>query len=379
MNRLKSELSKEICSYQLDSGIWNTLNYLPNPDKIIAQSAKGLDAYRELKNDPHLWSCIQSRKSGILSLDYRIVESGADRRIIREVENMINSIDLYSIERDILETPLFGWQPIEIVWDYNKYGIAMPSKIQAKPQEKFVFDSGLNLRLKNDLGKTSKTLPEFKFICPRYEYSSNNPYGSALLSKCYWPITIKNIALRNWSKFSEKYGMPILIGQYARGCTGDEINKLAEVLAEMSEDAVIVTPSDINISLSEASRASSGELFKSLIDYCNSEVSKAILSQTLTTELNGGSYAAAQTHMQVRKEVILGDIRIVENSINQIIQYFVKINFGDLAPIFKIINCDGDNAQKAERDIALCNSGAFKFTKKYWMNSYGFNEDEFDI
>ena len=40
----------------------------------------------------------------------------------------------------------------------------------------------------------------------------------------------------------------------------------------------------------------------------NSEISKAVLGQTLTTEIGStGSYAAANTHMAVRQDIIDAD------------------------------------------------------------------------
>ena len=115
--------------------------------------------------------------------------------------------------------------------------------------------------------------------------------------------------------------------QYQLGSTQEENQKIADALSNMTDDTVIVTPMDINIDIKEATRNSSTELFRELINQCNSEISKTLLSQTLTTEIGAGTFAAAQTHFRVRKEVIIADSKIVENSINKLIEYAVKINF----------------------------------------------------
>ena len=44
------------------------IGILPNPGKIIDESGSTAQVYANLKNDPHVWSCIQSRKTGVLSL-----------------------------------------------------------------------------------------------------------------------------------------------------------------------------------------------------------------------------------------------------------------------------------------------------------------------
>lgn len=219
-----------------------------------------------------------------------------------------------------------------------------------------------------------------KILNVQYEASYMNPYGHALLAKCYWPITFKNGGLRFWINFMEKYGMPILMGQYTRGASFEESQKLADELANMTEDGVIVAPSDIDIKLHEAMRTSSVNLYKELIKNCNAEVSKAILSQTLTTEIDMGSYAAAKTHFKVRREVVQSDARLVEKAINRLIAYIVDLNFsGGKYPKFRILINDADNMQKVERDLKIARTGNVRFTKKYWMNSYGFKEDEVEV
>ena len=308
------------------SGLTGENYALPNPDKIL-QTAGGLSAYRDLKNDPHVWSCIQSRKSGLLSLHYEIV--GEEHAA--EIGEIIDKIDIYEVMRSILEAPLFGWQPLEVIWEYremNGESQLCPSRVIARPHEWFTFRGDGTLLVRSSDGKYRGINP-CKVLCPRFEATADNPYGHSLLAKCYWAVMFKSSAMQNWTKFCEKYGMPILVGQYTRGATGDEAQRLADALAAMNEDSVIVTPDDINITLHEAARGSSSELYRDLIKYCNAEISKAILSQTLTTELDMGSYAATETHFKIRREVILSDMQLVESTVNALLSEYARVNFGD--------------------------------------------------
>lgn len=68
------------------------------------------------------------------------------------------------------------------------------------------------------------------------------------------------------------------------------------------------------------------DLYLQLIKLANGEISKALLSETLTTEMDSGSYAASVTHFKVRREVILGDKFLVEQTINKLIEYIAKVN-----------------------------------------------------
>ncbi|MCX7736551.1 MAG: DUF935 domain-containing protein [Candidatus Kapabacteria bacterium] len=375
----KNNLFSELVSRENQEFLFRIMNHLPNPDKILRKTGKTIEAYRDLKNDPHVWSCIQSRKSGLLGLEYTIAQNNSRAEVVKFIEEVFNSLDINQIQRDILEAPLFGYQPMEVMWRQSEgqRQYLVPTDIIAKPQEWFFFDIKGNLKFKKSGVPDGVSPPPMKILNVQYEPSYLNPYGHSLLSKCYWSVTFKNGGIKFWVNFTEKYGMPLILGHYTRGASSDEIQKLADVLADMAEDSVIVSPSDIKIEMQEAVRYSSISLYKELIKFCNAEISKAILSQTLTTEIEMGSLAASQTHFKVRKEVILSDIKLVERTLNKLIQWIVELNFGNVpSPSFKIILNDSDNSQKIERDLKISQTGTVRLSKKYWMNSYGFNEDE---
>ncbi len=375
---LKMKLADSIREWTLPAG----LGALPDPDKVLRRTGKTIEAYRELKNDPHVWSCVQSRKSGLLCKDYFIESRGATKGVTREIESIFHGLDIAEIERDILEAPLFGWQVLEIIWDDapGARAVAWPVGIIARPHEWFRFDASGSLLLgPGNFGGAGWRVPPEKAIVASYEAGPANPYGSALLAKCYWPVTFKNGGLRLWVAFMEKYGMPLLLGRFSRGASSEEASKLASDLAEMTRDSVIVAPSDIDIDLKEASRVSSSSLYRELIRHCNSEISKAILSQTLTTELEAGSFAAAQTHYRIRREVILSDSRIVEKAFNTLIRLIININYpGSPAPRFRLAINDADNDNRLERDVKLLSTGRLNFTRQYWLDNYGFKPEEIE-
>lgn len=320
-------LTNELVTRDTSYSFFNFIGILPNPDKVLQRTGKTFDAFRELKNDPHVWSCIQSRKSGLLSCKWNLEQLRASEYQFDFIKEFLSNIDFHRFLRDISEAPLFGFQPIEIIWEHSGKFL-VPAVLVAKPQEWFAFNPDGELLFKSKGNAKGIKPADYKILNVIYEGSYMNPYGQSLLSKCYWPVTFKNGGLRFWVNFMEKFGMPMIIGQYTRGATTEECQRLADMLAVMTEDTAIVSPSDIQISLHEPNRTTSVELYKELIHHCNAEISKAILSQTLTTELLSGSYAASMTHFRVRREVIRSDIRLAENAINTLLKYISEINFG---------------------------------------------------
>lgn len=349
---MRTKINKDLINHTISNNLannYNSLGLMPNPDKIINRFGNGYEILRDLRNDPHLWSCIQSRKSGSMQLDYKFTSDNSEKSFeskFRYFEKMIKLIDLESLYSDILDAIMFGFQPIEIVWSQDRRDkLYYPTIFDALPQEYFEINNTGQINLKRNYSnklEQNKSISEFKLLNIRHEFNYSNPYGTVLLSKCYWSVKFKNGGIKLWVSFMEKYGMPLVLGKIRRGASFEESEKLANKLADMCEDAVIVTPDDVEIQLHDATRSSSTELFNEMIKFCNSEISKVILSQTLTSEINTGSYAASKTHNEIRKDVIKKDIRLIEKTMNKIIKIFYEVNkkaFNDLKklPVFTLV------------------------------------------
>lgn len=354
---------------------------LPNPDKLLARFGKNYEIYRNLKNDAHTWSCIQSRKSGTLGLEYYFDSQNADEITTNLIEEILLNTDIDNLQNNILEAIFFGFQPIEIIWDYkliNGSYYYVPIKFISAAQENFAFSEQGNLLINKDNNEFVE-VPRYKYLLARNESTGTNPYGEAILNKCFWYVSFKNGTTRFWINYAEKYGSPMLLAQFQRGASQEEAEKLADALNEMSQDAVIVTPSDYKIDLAESNRSASVELFKELIKYCNNEISKAILSETMTTEMEGGSFAAAEVHYKIRKEIIKRDSWMVRNVINELINYIVELNnFGSININFNHVINDSDNSSRIDRDIKLYSAG-IKLSKEYWKRTYGLRDSDFEV
>lgn len=376
---MAKKLSEEIATRKRSINFYSLGSYLPDPDIVLRKQGKDVRIYRELFCDPHVFACVQSRKSGVLSLEWDI-NRGLDKAKDAElIEDLLKQLDIHKLINDILDATLFGFQPIEIIW--KKVGsYVLPVELKAKPSEWFCFDEENQLKFRTKEHYWGEELPPKKFLCPQNNPSYDNPYGERVLSRVFWPVTFKKGGLKFWVIFTEKYGIPHLIGKHPRGATKEETDKLADLLEEMIQDAVAVIPDDSSVEIQEANKSSSAEVFEKLIDKMNSEISKAILGQTLTTEIGStGSYAASNTHMAVRQDIIDADKKIVEKTINQLIQWIYEINFANAnIPKFELFEPEDVDLTLAQRDKILSESGV-KFTKEYFIKAYGLEDEDFDI
>ena len=124
--------------------------------------------------------------------------------------------------------------------------------------------------------------------------SAGRPYLSALaaMSPSYSGQRLLPV-----SAMAEKFGSPYLWGKYPRGAAQEDIDDLAQKLEAAVQDAVFVTPDDASVQILEAAaKASSSALYKDLKSTSDIDIAIAILGQNLTTDVQGGSRAAAEVH-----------------------------------------------------------------------------------
>lgn len=375
----KKSLSEEIATRQRSLNFYSLCNILPDPDIVLRKQGKDIKIYRELLCDPHVIACVQSRKAGVLSLEWEIARGLNKDKNIELLSNLLKKLDLYKLINDILDSVLWGFQPIEIIWK-KEGSLILPSELKAKPPEWFCYDADNNLRFKTKQNYFGELLPPKKFLCPQYNASYDNPYGDRILSKVFWQVVFKKGGLKFWTIFTEKYGMPHIIGKHPRGASQEETNNLADMLERMVQDAIAVIPDDSSVELQEANKSSSAEIYEKLINKMNAEISKAIIGQTLTTEIGStGSYAASNTHFQVRQDIVNSDKKLVEKTINQLLRWIYELNFStEIIPEFELYEEEDIDLNLAQRDKTLSESGV-KFTKKYFIKNYGLDEEDFDI
>ena len=371
----KRKLSDEVASLRRAFSFFSCGSFLSNPDPILRKAGKEISAYKEIKTDSHVKACIRSRKAGAKSMLWDIDRGKSQSKHAKFIRMIFERLKIYKIIDDILEAPLFGYKPLEVYWEketINGRECIIPSKIKGKPVDWFVFDDNGELLFRSKENYLGEAVPAKKFLVPKQEETTDNPYGFPDLSLCFWYYTFKKGGLRFWLQFIEKYGMPFLIGKTPRGTAQEENDELLETLEEMIQDAVAVIPDDSSVELKESAKASSSQVYKEFLYFLNSEVSKAILGQTLTTEIQDkGTYGAAKVHLEVRDDIIQSDVKLVEETFNTLIEWIIELNYGVVAEMPRFIMYrEGDiDLNLAQRDQIISNMG-FTFSVDYMNRAY---------
>ena len=159
-----------------------------------------------------------------------------------------------------------------------------------------------------------------------------------------WPVApwwlARNYALRDYARYSERHGMPIVLCETPAAGDPIEIDQFWSAISNLGQESVVQLPKgvdkqyDYNLRYLEASDQA-WQSFERLIATCSTEMTLAIMSQNLTTEIKEGSMAAARVHGDIRQTKVESKARGWEHTINQqMARPFADMNFGDadLAP-----------------------------------------------
>ncbi|MDP8257343.1 MAG: DUF935 family protein, partial [Candidatus Alcyoniella australis] len=351
------------------------LGLLPNPDIVLRRAGKSITVFRELLTDDQVNACVTSRRLGVLSCEHEIEPASghrADKKAAEICRTAFEHVDTDQLVREILNAVLFGYAPIEMLWRYEADALTLADLV-GKPPEWFGYDDDNRLRfLSREQPINGELCDPRKFFAARYEAGYDNPYGSGILSKCFWPVVFKKGGLRFWLNFAEKFGTPWIEAKVPKGTDANEREMLADRLVQMVQDAVAVLEEGEELKLHGVDVKGSSDLYDRLVAVMNAAISKTVLGQTLSTEVGDkGSYAATKGHLEVRDDYIGADKRLVAVTMRKPLGLLTSLNVaGATPPVWRWFEEEDVRKDRAERDSLLREKLGVLFTPEYIGRTY---------
>jgi phage gp29-like protein len=302
-----------------------------------------MELFEEMEEkDAHLASLLQTRKLAVLSLDYEVLpyaNTPEDEHIAEVIGEIVFKMpNLESAFLDLLDAVGKGFALTEIIWGVTQ-GRVHVEELSWVPQKKVTFVEDLTPRLVTVDGPWQGVpFPSWKLIYHRYKAKSGHDTRAGVLRVVGYMYLLKNYALKDWAAFNEVFGMPLRLGKYDPTSTPADRESLIQAIRNLGTDAAGIISKNTEIEFVEATNRQSGSAnpYQVLADFCNREMSKAILGQTLTTDTSGGTgtYAAAQVHAQVRGDLVEADAQALGQTLReQLLRPLVGFNFGWDKPV----------------------------------------------
>ncbi|MEX2450920.1 MAG: DUF935 domain-containing protein [Rhodospirillales bacterium] len=287
------------------------------------------------EKDLHYLSVMGTRKRAISQLEMTVVAAGDEAEYQKHADFIKDFLTREEIEDemfDILDAVGKGYSATEIMWDINER-MWMPQRLEWRFPQWFEFDrnDGRTLHLRTEQGP--QPLDPYKFIVHLHKAKSGLPIRGGLARAAAWGYLFKNYDLKDWITFIEVYGQPIRVGKFDAAATDKEKDILLQAVSQIGSDAAAIIPKSMMIEFikSESSGGGTGtKIYEEFAEYIDKQISKAVLGQTLTTEVGDtGSYAAGRVHNDVREDIERADCKQVAATLNhQLVRPMIDLNFG---------------------------------------------------
>ena len=336
-----------------------------------------MELFEEMESkDTHLFSQLQTRKLAVTGLDWEVQpfsQDGTDQEIAAFVEEQLKELDGFSDNlMDILDAIGKGISFQEIEWEYRD-GHVVVGNIEYVHQKKFYYDTLTDaLMLRTEAFPGGIPLPENKFIVHRYKARSGHPSRYGVLRVVAWMYLFKNYDLKDWVSFCEVYGMPLRLGTYDATASEKDKAALMDAIVRMGTDAAGIVPSGTDIRFIESNKQSSVDIYERLARFCDEQMSKAIVGQTLTSD-SGGSYAQSKTHNDVRKDLTEADCKAVMETVRRdLIRPLVEFNFGVRAhvPYFVLNATDTDDLKETAEIVNTLAATGLEIPKSWLYKKF---------
>lgn len=144
---------------------------------------------------------------------------------------------------------------------------------------------------------------------------------------------MRSMGWRDWARFCERHGMPIIAVQ--EPASANDTRAFYAQLRDLGSKGVLRLPSAgadeadrYQVSLIEA-HDNAWQTFEGFIGRLDTSISICLLGQNLTTEVQGGSYAAAQAHLRVRQDYLDADAESLSTMLREhVVKPWLAFNHG---------------------------------------------------
>ncbi|MFR9546127.1 MAG: DUF935 family protein [Rikenellaceae bacterium] len=259
------------------------------------------DLYTDIMQDAHLTSVIEKRVQSVLSTKIEFTRNGKPDDKINE---QIRSPWFIRCVEDILAAKWWGFSLMQFYKDGEWLNYNLIPRKHVDPIKRVI------LRRQTDI--TGIPWEEYKDLL----FVGGKSDLGLLFKAAPWVIYKRN-NVADWAQFAEIFGMPIR--EYIYDSDDNEARKRAyEDSQNVGSLASFIHAKDTELILKEASNKSgSADLYEKFGERCNSEMSKLILGNTLTTEAsNTGTQALGSVHKEVEDKLIQADRRYVSDVLN---------------------------------------------------------------
>lgn len=310
------------------------------------------DIYNDILIDSHLTSVIEKREDAITGSVLTFSEKN------EEITSMVEMPWFEELLKDSYGAKNWGYSAMWIDLAggvFNDYRL-LPRK-NINPQK------GIFLNKPEDREGQS-------FVDPPYCHfvlTAGKTDDLGLILKAVPWVLIKRGDVSDWATFNELFAAPFRKGTYQVGTPGkDELVKALRDSGAMSWAAI---PNDCTLEFIQNTASGSTQAYQKLAEFCDKQVSKLFLGNTLTTDAEGGQYKG-DIHAQSEKSKFASDKRFILKVLNTHFLHLLEAHgFSPGEGKFTFVT-EENMPLDARLNMDLKLSGKIVFPVEYWYSKY---------
>lgn len=318
-----------------------------------------LDIYSDMMLDAHLASVIGKRKSNVTSVPVTFLrpDGTTDERICE----MIRAPWFDKFVKDVLDAKFWGFSLFQFDTDRDGWPTCqMVRRKHVDPIRRQILSEQYDQK-----GTPFDEFYNLLFV--------GDPYDLGMLAKAARYVIYKNNDIGDWAEFAEIFGMPIR--EYTYDATDEESRqRLMQDAQNQGAAQVYIHPEGTSLNLVESGgKTGSLDVYKGLADFCNAELSKLFLGNTLTTQAGDTGTQALGTVQKKSEDMILReDRKYVLNVLNyQLTDIFAALGFDTRSGKFQYEETEDDDMEKQLRIVQGLNAMGLAIDEDYLYEKFG--------
>lgn len=322
---LKEQLAPPISRIRADADIaeWRmaemtALNPMrPRRDKLMA-------VYFQVVKDLYLSGQMTTLKNKVLSEGFAIVDDKGNEN--HDLLKLFQRPWFVEFMTRVLDTDFYGHTLL--CFDYPATEgdfVGEFEKVHLIPRGQVIPELGQVLINQYDVVGVPFRDPAFDYTALLLEVAmmdDEGKYHLGILNKAAPEVFWKRYSRIDWSRRSEKFGMPLM----SLKTDAVEESLLADkraAMANMGANGWVILDENEELEIKEASANQDGSIYKALADFVNDEIAYLIAGQTMTSQ-DGSSKSQGEVHERVQEHYIQARLRFLHMFINYELFPFLK-------------------------------------------------------
>ncbi len=311
-------------------------------------------------------------------------EDAADKRVLEWLRPKLESLGLRVVLKRLMNGVGYGYAAEQILWAVAGGDVDVVG-IKHWPTRYLLPDAEGRIHYLTSVEDPSGwEMPAAKFIVHCPGELGPDPIAAGLFRTATWYWYFKNFVLKAWLQFLDIYGQPFRWGTFPAGAKQDDKEYAYRSLLRMGQEAVALLPEGFQVNIQDIAHRGGADLYERLKMACDEEIAILFLGQTLTSSVgeNGGAYAAAKVHEDVRWDLIDWDAEALGETITRdLLTPWVRFRWGADAEVPQLrIHEDPPEDLEATSKVhkTLVVDMGLPVSRRYLYERYGIQEPAAD-